>query len=99
MAGDKYSEGDVKSALSDVFKAETRRAILDDGHRPDGRAADQIRDEFADATWQAFWMTGVEGRPAKDVANMLSMNVSNVYVCKSRVIARLRERIEQIEGE
>jgi len=62
-------------------------------------AADQIHDEFADATWQAFWMTGVEGRPAKDVADALKMNVSNVYVCKSRVIARLRERIKQIEGE
>ena len=62
-------------------------------------AADQIRDEFTDSTWQAFWMTGVEGRPAKDVAETLGMNVSNVYVCKSRVIARMRERIKQIEGE
>ena len=48
LAGDKYSEGDIKSALSDVFKAETRRAILEDGHRPDGRAADELRELSAE---------------------------------------------------
>jgi polyribonucleotide nucleotidyltransferase len=48
VAGDKYSEKDVKAALSDVFKAETRRAILEDGHRPDGRAADELRELSAE---------------------------------------------------
>ncbi len=62
-------------------------------------AANQIRHEFSDSTWRAFWMTAVEGRPAGEVAETLQMNVGNVYVCKSRVMARLRERIRQIEGE
>lgn len=62
-------------------------------------AADQIRGEFTEATWQAFWMSGVEGRPARDAAEALGMTISNVYVCKSRVLARLRETIRQVEGE
>ncbi|HJO06225.1 MAG TPA: polyribonucleotide nucleotidyltransferase [Chloroflexota bacterium] len=48
LAGEEHSERDLKSALSDVFKAETRRAILEDGHRPDGRAIDELRDLSAD---------------------------------------------------
>ncbi len=48
FAGEEHSERDLKSALSDVFKTETRRAILEDGHRPDGRAIDELRDLSAD---------------------------------------------------
>ena len=48
LSSEQYSERDVKSALSDVFKLETRRAILEDGHRPDGRAVDQLRDLSAE---------------------------------------------------
>ncbi len=61
--------------------------------------ADQIRDEFTEQTWQAFWLTSVEGQSTEEVADKLKMNASNVYVCKSRVITRLREKIKRIEGE
>ena len=35
---------------------------------------DQIRCEFEDRTWQAFWLTAVEGRPATEVAIDLGMS-------------------------
>ena len=62
-------------------------------------AAGQVRGEFRAATWQAFWLAGVEGRPAAEVAERLGVSVGVVYNNKSRVMARLRQRIEQVQGE
>jgi RNA polymerase sigma-70 factor (ECF subfamily) len=57
------------------------------------RALDQIRAEFEERTWSAFWRTAVEGRAAKDVADELSMSPGAVRVAKSRVLHRLRAEL------
>jgi RNA polymerase sigma-70 factor (ECF subfamily) len=62
-------------------------------------AAERVRPRFQDATWQAFWLTAVEGKSAKDVAEALDLTVAAVYLAKSRVMARLREQIQQVEGD
>ena len=62
-------------------------------------AAEKIRPEFHDATWQAFWRTGVDGQSVAEVAGSLQMTVGNVYVARSRVMARLKTEIQRIEGE
>jgi RNA polymerase sigma-70 factor (ECF subfamily) len=63
-------------------------------------AAEQIRGQFTETTWQAFWQTAVEGRDAAHVAEKLRLSLGAVYVSKSRVQARLREQIQQIaDGE
>jgi RNA polymerase sigma factor (sigma-70 family) len=59
-------------------------------------AAGQVKNEFADSTWRAFWLTGVENRPVADVAGELGMSPGAVYVARSRVLARLRDRVEQL---
>jgi RNA polymerase sigma factor (sigma-70 family) len=62
-------------------------------------AATRVRDEVAPATWQAFWQTGVENRPVADVAAELGMTAGAVYVARSRVLARLREQVEQLTAD
>jgi RNA polymerase sigma-70 factor (ECF subfamily) len=62
-------------------------------------AAEQVRPRFQEATWQAFWLTAVEGKSGKEVAEALDLTVAAVYLAKSRVMARLREQIQQVEGE
>jgi len=62
-------------------------------------AAGQVRGQFTDATWQAFWRTAVDGRGAAEVAQELGLSVGAVYIAKSRVQARLREQVRLIEGE
>jgi RNA polymerase sigma-70 factor (ECF subfamily) len=74
-----------------IFMAEYRRRVFN-------WAAAQVRTEFRTSTWQSFWMAGVEGRPAREVAESLGLTVGAVYHNKSRVMARLRQRIEQAEG-
>lgn len=54
------------------------------------RALESIRGEFEQHTWEAFWLTAVEGRTASDVAVDLSMTPGAVRVAKSRVLHRLR---------
>jgi RNA polymerase sigma-70 factor (ECF subfamily) len=63
------------------------------------RAMDAVKGEFQESTWRAFWMTAVENRPAKEVALALKTSPGAVYVARSRVVARLREQIQELEQE
>ena len=67
--------------------------------RLSGRAMELVRDEFQPATWQAFWETAVEGRPAAEVGAGLKMSPGAVYVAKSRVLARLRDEVRRMMDE
>jgi RNA polymerase sigma-70 factor (ECF subfamily) len=60
-------------------------------------ASEQVRGEFQAATWQAFWQTAVEGKNAREVGAALGLSPGAVYVAKSRVLARLREQIQQVQ--
>jgi RNA polymerase sigma-70 factor (ECF subfamily) len=62
-------------------------------------ATEQVRGEFEDGTWQAFWRTAVDGKSAKEVGDALAMSVGAVYTAKSRVVSRLRKVIGQVEDE
>ncbi len=63
-----------------------------------GVAARQIRDDFQEATWTAFWKTAVEGRKPKEVAKQLDLSIAAVYMAKRRVTRRLKEQITFLEG-
>ena len=76
---------------SALFDAEYRRRLF-------AWAAEQVRPEFRETTWSPFWMAGVEGKDPRAVAEALGISVGAVYHKKSRVMARLRERIEAIEA-
>jgi RNA polymerase sigma-70 factor (ECF subfamily) len=54
-------------------------------------AAEQARGAFAEATWQAFWQTAVEGKTGPQAAQTLGMSVAAVYLAKGRVMNRLKE--------
>jgi RNA polymerase sigma-70 factor (ECF subfamily) len=61
--------------------------------------AERIRREFSESTWQAFWRTGVEARDGKEVAEALGLSIGAVYAAKSRVIARLKEEIRNVDED
>jgi RNA polymerase sigma-70 factor (ECF subfamily) len=62
------------------------------------RALESIRGEFEPRTWQAFWLTAVEGRAAADAADELGMSPGAVRVAKSRVLHRLRAELGDLPG-
>lgn len=57
------------------------------------RGLDQVRDEFEQRTWQAFWRTAVEGEPTADVAADLGITPNGVRQARSRVLRRLRQQL------
>jgi RNA polymerase sigma factor (sigma-70 family) len=80
------------TAETALFDTEYRRRIF-------LWAVEEVRDEFRQSTWQAFWLTAVEGHEAKAAAQESGISVGAVYIAKSRVMARLKAVIEQVEGE
>lgn len=62
-------------------------------------AAEQVRGEFEEKTWQAFWQTAVEGRAAGEVSQALGLSVGAVYIAKSRVLARLRSQVQELQED
>lgn len=53
-------------------------------------AAHRVRRETQPPTWEAFWRTAVEGRPAPQVAAELGMPVGAVYTARCRVLDRVK---------
>lgn len=62
-------------------------------------AAECIRGEFRESTWDAFWRTCVLNESIAAVADSLGTTTGNVYVARTRVIARLRQKVEECEAE
>ncbi len=59
----------------------------------------QARHEFQPNTWAAFWQTAVENHSIQSVAESLKLSVGAVYVARSRVMARLKELIQEVSLE
>lgn len=59
-------------------------------------AAEQVRDGFGEATWQAFWRTAVLDQDIDLVADELGMQTGSVYAARSRVIKRIRNEIDRM---
>ncbi|MBX3442801.1 MAG: sigma-70 family RNA polymerase sigma factor [Planctomyces sp.] len=76
---------------SDLLRLECRREVF-------RWAARQVRREFQDETWDAFWLTTVEGRTCEDAAQSLGKSVGSIYACRSRVMKRFREKVAEYDA-
>ena len=76
-------EGDV----SQFFDLEEKRQIF-------RWAADQVRLEFRDDHWKAFWLTAIGEQSIPSVAAELGLSIGLVYVTRNRIMKRLRETVE-----
>jgi RNA polymerase sigma-70 factor (ECF subfamily) len=59
-------------------------------------AAEAVRGGFRPATWEAFWRTTVGARDIAQVGAELGLSAGAVYIARCRVLARLRERVQQL---
>ncbi len=57
------------------------------------RVLEQVRGEFEERTWQAFWRSAVDGQSPAVIAADLGVSPAAVRMAKSRVLRRLREEV------
>ena len=81
---------DEDGALSGFFELEYRRSVFQ-------FAAKQVQSSVSVNTWRAFWLSAIDDRPISEVAQQLAMSIGNVYIARSRVLARLRAEVRRIE--
>ena len=60
---------------------------------------DELQHQYTPTTWQAFWQTAVEGKPISEVAEKLQLTLSAVYIARSRVQSRIRDKINQVNED
>ncbi len=77
---------------SEAFDREWRRETLH-------WAAQQVRDEFQPATWDAFWLTAVEGESPEAAAARTGKSIGAVYIARTRVMQRIRAKVEELLEE
>ncbi|MEM9079351.1 MAG: sigma-70 family RNA polymerase sigma factor [Verrucomicrobiota bacterium] len=62
-------------------------------------AAEKVEPEFSPNNWQAFHRTAVLEEDPREVATDLQMSRASVYMSRSRVLSRIRERIASVADE
>lgn len=79
----------VPQATSDEFVREARKELV-------RKAAEQIRPEFNEGTWKAFWLTSIEGRSIAEATELTGKKPGALYIARYRVRERLREKIAEL---
>lgn len=60
---------------------------------------EEIRKDFSEQTWNAFWLVTTENMTSSTVAKELEMSPNAVRLAKSRVLRRLRSAFQLNEGD
>ena len=62
-------------------------------------AAEQVRAAVSVQTWDAFWLTSIDGLSVNEVAERLNTRPGNVYVSRSRVMSRVKQLVQEYEDQ
>jgi RNA polymerase sigma factor (sigma-70 family) len=57
---------------------------------------DNVRGDFAEHTFRAFELYVIHEKPVAEIVRTLGMTANQVYVAKSRVCCRIRERFHEL---
>ena len=60
------------------------------------QAIEQVRCEFEEASWQAFWLSAVERRQTAALVEELGMSAAAIRQAKSRVLRRIKEELGEL---
>ena len=90
---------EVADLIEQIPSNEDENAIWEKEYRDHlfGWACDQIQNQFNESTWKAFTQTAIQGKKPADVANELGISVGAVYIARTRVTKKLKDRIATID--
>lgn len=84
----KMRELPVFGEITSLIELEYERAVF-------RWAADHVKQDVADHTWQAFWLTHVDGLTIAEAAKKLATRPGNIHFARSRVMARIKELVSR----
>jgi len=89
---DALEDKHADESAREVWQREWRYAILEEAMR-------HVQAAVGDKEFQAFVLHAIENRPVNEVAEMLDISPSSVYVYKGRVLAAIRDWAARFELE
>ncbi|MCA9013021.1 MAG: sigma-70 family RNA polymerase sigma factor [Planctomycetaceae bacterium] len=84
-----FSEESFSSSDHGAAGSESRHLIVN-------RIMQEIRGDYEERTWDAFWRTTIDGQKATEVAAELNMTPGAVRTAKYTVCRRLREELNEL---
>jgi RNA polymerase sigma-70 factor (ECF subfamily) len=81
-----------RDELSNALDLEYERTVFN-------WAIKQVRIAVSAQTWDAFWLTSIDGLPVNDVAATLRINPGNVHLARSRVMSRIKRLVKEYEDQ
>ncbi len=87
---------DMLEALHAVPDEPSKQQVQQYEHELIVWAAEQIKSEFIETSWAAFWATVIEGRSVADVAAELNVSAGSIYMSRSRIMARIKSKVEKV---
>lgn len=91
-AHDSLANIPAPSELSSALDLEYERMVFQ-------WAAERVRKVVSEHTWQAFWLTSIEEMSIQDAAVKLNTRPGNIYFARSRVMARIKELVQQYQEQ
>lgn len=86
------NEVSVRNDISSLIDHEYERELF-------RRAADRVQEIVSPPTWQAFWLTEVDGQSVQQAAEALGTSTGHIYVSRSRVMARIKDLVQEYEAQ
>jgi len=83
---------DESTGIEHVWNQEFERRLFE-------WAAEQVRDQVDETTWEAFHRTAVNGQKPAGVARELHVSIGSVYVARNRVLNRIQKLIREIDDQ
>ncbi len=62
-------------------------------------AAEQVRHEFLESSWRAFWATVIDERSVDEVAAELGVTAGSIYMSRSRIMAKIRRKVAEVNDQ
>ena len=98
-------QGTGSSSVADVLERlpnaeQTNAELIMEARREIVRwAAEQIRPEFTELTWDMFWKTAMQEVSVAEVSKSTGRSIGAIYVTRHRVLSRLKEKIAEVSNQ
>ena len=87
---------DLIAVLQNIEAAPDENSIRQYEHELIVWAAEQVRHEFLETSWRAFWLTVIDGQSVEHVAKQLGVSPGSIYMSRSRIMAKIKTRIAEV---